>query len=137
DLNEQLRMALKLMHGEFRRRIVVETDYGEVPPVECYAPMLDQVFLNLLVNAGQAIEGEGRIGVRTRCDGAAVRISISDTGRGIPSEQKDKIFTEGFTTKPAGVGTGLGLAIAREVVVEKHGGRIDFESEPGVGTTFH
>ena len=137
DLNEQLRLALKLMHVEFRRRIVVETHYGELPPVECYAAMLDQVFLNLLVNAGQAIQGEGRVGVRTRLDGSEVLISISDTGRGIRPEQKHKIFTEGFTTKPIGVGTGLGLAISREIVVEKHRGRIDFESEPGVGTTFH
>ena len=137
DINEQLRLALKLMHVEFRRRIVVETSFGELPPVECYAAMLDQVFLNLLVNAGQAIEGEGRVGVRTRLDGAEACISISDTGRGIKPEQKNKIFTEGFTTKPIGVGSGLGLAISREIVVEKHGGRIDFESEPGAGTTFH
>jgi two-component system NtrC family sensor kinase len=99
--------------------------------------MLDQVFLNLLVNAGQAIEGEGRVGVRTRLDGSEVCVSISDTGKGIAPEQQQKIFTQGFTTKPVGVGTGLGLAISREIVVEKHGGRIDFESEPGVGTTFH
>jgi two-component system NtrC family sensor kinase len=137
DLNEQLRMALKLMHGEFRRRIMVHADYGDLPPVECYAQMLDQVFLNLLVNAGQAIEGEGRVGVRTRLDGSEVCVSISDTGKGIAPEQQQKIFTQGFTTKPVGVGTGLGLAISREIVVEKHGGRIDFESEPGVGTTFH
>jgi signal transduction histidine kinase len=136
DINEQLRLALKLMHVEFRRRIVVETNFGELPPVECYAAMLDQVFLNLLVNAGQAIEGEGRVGVRTRLDGSEVCISISDTGRGITPEQKSRIFTEGFTTKPIGVGSGLGLAISREIVTEKHRGRIDFESEPGVGTTF-
>jgi two-component system, NtrC family, sensor kinase len=137
DLNEQLRIALKLMQSEFRRRIVVHTRFGELPPVECYAQMLDQVFLNLLVNAAQAIEGEGRVGVCTGLEGREVRISISDTGRGIAPEQKQMIFTQGFTTKPVGVGTGLGLAISREIVVEKHGGRIDFESEPGVGTTFH
>jgi signal transduction histidine kinase len=137
DINEQLRIALKLMHVEFRRRIVVETDYGDLPPVECYAAMLDQVLLNLLVNAGQAIEGEGRVRVSTRLEGSEVRISISDTGRGITPELKHKIFNHGFTTKPVGVGTGLGLAISREIVVEKHGGRIDFESEPGAGTTFH
>ena len=77
------------------------------------------------------------MGVRTRLDGREVRISISDTGRGMTPEQKQQIFTRGFTTKPVGVGTGLGLAISREIVVEKHGGRIDFESEPGMGTTFH
>ena len=137
DLNEQIRIALKLMHSEFRRRIVVNTDFGELPPVQCYAQMLDQVFLNLLVNAAQAIEGEGRVKVCTRLDGRSVRVSISDTGRGIAPELQPEIFSQGFTTKPAGVGTGLGLAISHEIVVEKHGGRIDFESEKGVGTTFH
>jgi len=137
DLNGQLRTALQLTHGEFRRRIVVETELGELPPVECYPQMLDQVFLNLLVNAAQAIEGEGRVRVRTRRQGDEVCISVSDTGRGISREAQKSVFDEGFTTKPAGIGTGLGLAISREIVVEKHGGRIDFESEPGVGTTFH
>ena len=137
DLNEQIRTALLLTHGEFRRRIVVDTDFGELPPVECYAQMLDQVFLNLLVNAAQAIEGEGRVKVRTRRQGDEACISVSDTGRGMNAEERQSVFTEGFTTKPAGIGTGLGLAISREIVVEKHGGKIDFESEPGVGTTFH
>jgi signal transduction histidine kinase len=137
DINAQIAMALKLIHAEYRRRIMVETDYGQLPPVECYPSMLDQVFLNLLVNAGQAIEGEGRVSVHTRLEGAEVHISISDTGRGITPDEKQKMFTEGFTTKGAGVGTGLGLAISREIIVEKHGGRIDFESEAGMGTTFH
>ena len=137
DLNAQLKTALQLTHGEFRRRIVVETEFGDLPPVECYAEMLDQVFLNLLVNAAQAIEGEGRVKVRTRRSGEEVCISVSDTGRGMTSEEKQRIFDEGFTTKPKGIGTGLGLAISREIVVEKHGGRIEFESEPGAGTTFH
>jgi len=137
DVNEQIRNALKLVHGGFRRRIMVETDLGELPAVECYAHMLDQVLLNLLVNAGQAIEGEGRVRIRTRLEGREVHISISDSGRGMTPEEKQKIFTQGFTTKPVGIGTGLGLSICREVVEQKHGGRIDFESEPGVGTTFH
>jgi signal transduction histidine kinase len=137
DLNEQLRNTLKLMHGEYRRRVMVETDFGELPMVQCYARMLDQVFLNLLVNAGQAIEGEGRVRVQTRLEGRAVRVSISDTGRGMTAEEKQKIFRQGFTTKPVGIGTGLGLSISREIVEEKHGGKIGFESEPGVGTTFH
>ena len=137
DLNEELRNTLKLMHGEYRRRIVVDTDFGELPPIQCYPRMLDQVFLNLLVNAGQAIQGEGRVRIQTRVDGSQVRISISDTGRGMGPEEKQKIFTQGFTTKPVGIGTGLGLSISREIVEEKHGGNIEFESEPGVGTTFH
>jgi two-component system, NtrC family, sensor kinase len=137
DLNERIRHVLELMHGEFRRRIVVETEFGTLPPVECYAQMLDQVFLNLLVNAGQAIEGEGRVRVRTRLEAGEVLISISDSGRGMTAEEKRNIFTHGFTTKPAGIGTGLGLWISREIVEDKHGGTIEFESEPGAGTTFH
>jgi signal transduction histidine kinase len=95
------------------------------------------VFLNILVNAGQAIEGEGKVTVRTQLDGDCVLISISDTGRGIPPEHAARVFSSGFTTKPIGIGTGLGLAISRQIVVEKHKGSIDFETEPGAGTTFH
>ncbi len=137
DLNEQIQSTLKLTQGEFRGRIVVETDFGELPPVECYASMLSQVFLNILVNAGQAIVGQGRITVRTRPEGDGVHISIADTGRGIKPEDRPKIFAGGFTTKAVGVGTGLGLALSKKIVEETHGGSIDFESEVGVGTTFH
>ena len=137
DLNQQLRDTVKLTQAEFRKRVTVEEDLGELPEVECFPQMLNQVFLNLLVNAGQAIEGEGRIIVRTRLEDAIVHISIADTGRGMTAEQKAKAFEAGFTTKAVGEGTGLGLSIAREIVVDRHGGAIDFESEPGVGTTFH
>ena len=137
DLNQEIRNTLKLTEGEFRRRVTVETDFGELPQVECYPQKLNQVFLNLLVNAGQAIEGEGRITVRTRLEGGAVHISIADSGRGMTDEQKQKVFTQGFTTKPVGIGTGLGLAISRQIVEETHGGKIEFESEAGAGTTFH
>ena len=137
DLNENLRNTLKLTHAEFRRRITVETDFADLPEVECYPHMLNQVFLNLLINAGQAIEGEGKIGVRTRVEGDRVHVSISDTGRGMTPEEQAKAFHAGYTTKPVGVGTGLGLSISRQIVEEKHGGTLDFESEPGVGTTFH
>lgn len=137
DLNEQLRNTLKLTQGEFRRRITVETDLGDIPPVECHASLLNQVFLNILVNAGQAIEGHGKIVVRTRPEGDGVHISISDDGHGIRPEDRDKIFAGGFTTKPVGVGTGLGLALSKTIVEETHGGSISFDSEVGVGTTFH
>lgn len=137
DLNENLRNTLKLTQADFRRRVTVETDFGEIPEVECYPHMLNQVFLNLLVNAGQAIEGEGAITVRTRAEGLWVHVSISDTGRGMDAETQKCIFAPGYTTKPVGVGTGLGLSISRRIVEEKHGGSITFESEPGVGTTFH
>ncbi len=137
DLNEHLRDTLKLTQAEFRKRISVETDFGELPEVECYPQMLSQVFLNLLINAGQAIEGEGRIYVRTRLEDGTAHISIADTGRGMTPEQKARAFHAGFTTKAVGEGAGLGLSIAREIVEEKHGGSISFESELGKGTTFH
>jgi len=137
DLNEHLRDTLKLTQAEFRRRVTVETDFGELPEVECYPQMLNQVFLNLLVNAGQAIEGEGKIVVRTREEGGDVHISIADSGRGMSVEQQRKAFEAGFTTKAVGEGTGMGLAISREIIEQKHGGTIAFESEAGRGTTFH
>ncbi len=137
DLNQQITSTLKLTHGQFKGRIMVETDFGDVPPVECHASMLGQVFLNILVNAGQAIDGPGKITVRTRLEGGMVHISFADTGRGIKPEDRPKIFAGGFTTKPVGVGTGLGLSLSKRIVEETHGGSIDFESEVGVGTTFH
>ena len=137
DLNEHLRDTVKLTAAEFRKRIEVKMELGELPEVECYPQMLNQVFLNLLVNAGQAIEGAGTIEVRSRLEGGAVHVSIRDSGRGMTPEQKAKAFQAGFTTKQVGEGTGLGLSIAKEIVEDKHGGSIDFESEPGVGTTFH
>lgn len=137
NLNEQIQNTLKLTHGEFKNRITVETDLGQIPPVECHASMLNQVFLNIVVNAGQAIEGAGKITVRTRREGDRVHISISDTGPGIRPENRAKIFAEGFTTKPVGVGTGLGLSISKKIVEETHGGSLDFESQVGTGTTFH
>lgn len=137
SLQEAILDTLKLTQGEFRRRIVVETDFGDVPPIECQPQMLNQVFLNLLVNAGHAIEGEGKIVVRMRQEGDQVHISIADTGCGIRPEDRSKIFAAGFTSKPAGVGTGLGLSISQRIVERVHGGKISFESEVGVGTTFH
>lgn len=128
--------TLKLASSVFRHRITVEKNYGEIPEVECYPQLLGQVFLNLLVNAAQAIEGEGTITVTTRQEGDQAHIAIHDTGKGIAEEDKPKIFTPGFSTKPAESGTGLGLAISREIVVDNHHGTIDFESQPG-GTTFH
>jgi two-component system, NtrC family, sensor kinase len=139
DLNQHLRDTLKLTQAEFRKRITVETGFGELPEVECFPQALGQVFLNLLVNAAQAIDGPGTITVRTALEdsGATVHISITDTGRGMTPQQQAKALQAGFTTKAVGEGTGLGLSIAKEIVEEKHGGSISFESTPGVGTTFH
>jgi signal transduction histidine kinase len=137
DLNEHLRDTIKLTQAEFRRRVCVETDFADLPEIECFPQMLNQVFLNLLVNAGQAIDGEGKISVSSRFVDDCAEVTIADTGKGMTPEQKAKAFQAGYTTKPVGEGTGMGLAICREIIEGKHGGTIDFDSEPGRGTTFH
>lgn len=137
DVHEMLLNTIKLSGCEFRRRVTVTTEFGDIPEIECYPGLLNQVFLNLLVNAAQAIDGEGSVTVRTAMEDDQVLISISDTGTGIPTEVQPRIFKAGFTTKPMGVGTGLGLSITREIVEDTHGGQISFDSEPSKGTTFH
>ena len=136
DVHEILLNTLKLSGCVFRRRVTVVTNFADLPEVECYPGLLNQVFLNLVVNAAQAIQGDGTITVGTRVDGGSVEISIGDTGCGIPPEVRPKIFSAGFTTKPIGEGTGLGLALTREIVEDTHGGRIWFDTETGKGTTF-
>ena len=122
----------------------VEEHYGRLPPVLCHLGDLNQVFLNLMVNAAHAIGDvmektgkKGRIVVRTRQDAEWVEIAIRDTGTGIPEAARDKIFDPFFTTKEVGKGTGQGLTLARAIVVEKHGGMLTFETEVGKGTTFY
>ncbi len=137
DLNDILRDTLKLAGCEYRRRISLVEEYGEIPEVECFPQLMSQVFLNLLVNAGQAIENEGTVTVKTSIEDDCVHIAITDSGKGISPDHRARIFSPGFTTKPVGEGTGLGLAITREIVVDTHLGTIDFDSVPGQGTTFH
>jgi two-component system, NtrC family, sensor kinase len=137
NIHELILATIKLTLSMYRRRITINTDFAELPEVECFPGLMNQVFLNLIVNAAQAIEAEGTITIRTRQEGECVHISIADTGKGIPAELRPRIFAAGFSTKPIGEGTGLGLSITREIVVDSHGGTIDFESEPGKGTTFH
>lgn len=137
DINDLLRNMIKLTSTVFRSRITMHTEFGELPKVDCYPGLLNQVFLNLIVNAGQAITEEGTITVRTTAEEPYVHISVADSGTGIPASVRSKIFSAGFTTKPIGEGTGLGLAITREIVEDTHRGKIDFESELGQGTTFH
>jgi signal transduction histidine kinase len=113
----------------------VHKKLGELPPIRCYPGQLNQVFLNLLVNAAQAIEERGDITIETRTLDGHIVIRISDTGRGMPPEHLSRIFQPFFTTKAVGKGTGLGLAISHGII-QKHHGTIDVESEPGKGTTF-
>ncbi len=143
DLNRALRTTLTIARNETKYVADVEEELGDLPPVKCHLSDINQVFLNLLVNAAHAIGevvaktgGRGRIRVQTARQGDSVRISIEDTGCGIREEIRDRVFDPFFTTKPVGKGTGQGLAIARSIVVDKHGGTLSFESEVGRGTTF-
>jgi signal transduction histidine kinase len=135
DLHEGIDSTLVLLHNTYRERIEVVRDYADLPPIECYPGQLNQVFMNLLSNAVQSIDGAGRITIRTERVGDCVRVEISDTGSGIPDAVRARIFDPFFTTKEAGTGTGLGLSITLEIV-RRHGGTIDVESLPGAGTTF-
>jgi two-component system NtrC family sensor kinase len=143
DLNQALQATLIIARNEYKYVADVETELGELPPVLCYVGDLNQVFLNLLVNAAHAIGdvvsgtgARGAIRVRTAHDGDTVRIEIEDTGCGIPAAIRDRIFDPFFTTKEVGKGSGQGLAIARSIVVDKHNGSLTCESEEGKGTTF-
>ena len=118
-----------------KHRIEVVKDYGRVPPIDCYPDQLHQVFMNIILNAAQAIESDGKIRIKTWEADDAVHIAISDTGRGISPDVLPRIFDLGFTTKKADVGAGLGLSISRKVI-QNHNGRIDVESEVGKGSTF-
>ena len=135
DLHEGLDSTLTLVHHELKNRIDVIKEYGEIPPVRCHPNQINQVFMNLLVNAAQAIPESGEIRLKTFREGDMVKVQISDSGVGIPPANLEKIFDPGFTTKGVGVGTGLGLSICFKIV-EDHGGSIDVESEAGKGSTF-
>lgn len=144
DLNHALTSTLIIARNEYKYVADLRTDLVELPAVLCHAGEINQVILNILVNAAHAIgdrvkggEERGTILLRTRVEGETVLISISDSGNGIPVEVQNRIFDPFFTTKEVGKGTGQGLAIARSVVVDKHGGELSFETEAGKGTTFH
>ncbi len=135
DLNEGLKSTLNIVHNEIKYKAEVKTELGEIPPVLCLGSQLNQVFMNLLVNAAQAIADAGVITVTTRRDGGEVEVVIADTGCGIPEELLTRIFDPFFTTKEVGKGTGLGLSISCDIV-RRHGGTIAVESKVGRGTTF-
>lgn len=133
DINRELDLTLDLIRHETKHRITVEKNYGDIPKIKCYPNMLNQVFMNILVNACQAIEKEGTILITTSYENKQLKISIKDTGKGI--KDKEKIFLAGYTTKGVGIGTGLGLAISSKIIA-KHNGKIDVKSEVGVGSEF-
>jgi signal transduction histidine kinase len=135
DLHEELESSLTLLNHLLKDRVTVDRKFGPLPTVECIRSQMDQVFLNLLANAAQAIVGPGTITLETRADDGFAVLTVSDTGPGIPAEVVGKIFDPFFTTKPVGEGTGLGLSISYEIV-KKHGGELRADSPAGGGARF-
>lgn len=135
SVNEGLQSTLKILNNELKYKCLVTENYGDVPDIECYPGELNQVFVNIIVNAAQSIAEHGEIGIRTWLHGDKVYVEISDTGCGIKESDMAYIFDPFFSTKPVGKGTGLGLSVSHGIV-EKHGGRIMVKSKPGVGTVF-
>jgi signal transduction histidine kinase len=135
DLHQELESSLTLLNHLLKDRITVLRKFGDLPPVECIRSQIDQVFLNLLANAAQAISGPGGITIESRAEDGAAVVVVSDTGPGIPKDVIGRIFDPFFTTKPVGEGTGLGLSISYEII-KKHGGNIRAESPAGGGAVF-
>ena len=135
DIHEAIESSLTLLHNRYKKHVTVHKEYGEIPKVVCSPGQMSQVFLNLLSNAEEAIEGDGNVWIRTYQEKDRVVIRILDDGKGIPAERLSKVFDPFFTTKPVGKGTGLGLSIAYGII-EQHGGTITVESEERKGATF-
>ena len=135
DIHQGLESTLNVIWNHLKQNCEVQRHYGLLPPVECLLSQLNQIFLNLLMNAAQAIETRGTIVIRTGQQGDEVWIEVRDNGRGIAPDNLQRIFDPFYTTKPAGQGTGLGLSIAYSIV-QKHHGRIEVESVPGHGSCF-
>lgn len=140
DIHEAIDNTLNLLAGEIKTRILINKNYGELPPVTCFASQLNQVFMNILANAVHAIEGAGSIWITTKPYKSSnniqmISISIQDSGKGIPQNEIDKIFDPFFSTKAVGQGTGLGLSISYGII-QNHGGEILVKSRVGTGTDF-
>jgi signal transduction histidine kinase len=135
DIHEGIDSSITLLENEFRGRITVEKDYQDIPRIQCYPGQLNQVFLNLLKNASQAIDDRGTISVKTFRDDSQIQIQISDSGRGIPKEKLNRIFDFGFSAGGARVKMASGLSTAYNIV-QRHDGALTVESELGKGTTF-
>ncbi len=143
DINHALENALQVTANAYKYVADVEIDFQSLPPIMCLAAEMNQVFLNLIINASHAMEhcgqnetARGHLRISTRVDGEDAVVSIADSGHGIPEAIRERIFDAFFTTKEVGRGTGQGLAISRSIIVDRHGGQLTFESTIGVGTTF-
>lgn len=135
NIHEGIESTLTLLRHELKGKIKIVKHFSNLPEVECYPNLLNQVFMNLLVNAIQSITGEGTVSISTNYNESDVFIAIEDTGSGIPEDIIEKIFDPGFTTKGVGVGTGLGLSICYQII-EKHKGLISVNSKAGSGSIF-
>ncbi|MDR7866691.1 MAG: ATP-binding protein [Sporomusaceae bacterium] len=135
NINEGVESAINIVWNEMKYKASLDKDYGELPLTKCNIGQLNQVFMNVFVNATQAIDKWGEIKVKTWAEGGNIYVSISDTGCGIPPQLLNRIFEPFFTTKEVGKGTGLGLSVTYDII-KKHGGEIRVTSEPGQGTTF-
>lgn len=135
DIHEGIDSTLGILKHLHKDSIEIIKDYGDIPPLFCRASQLNQVFMNVLENAIQAIKDKGTITIKTSLEHNTIFIEISDTGTGISSENLEKIFDPGFTRKGVGVGTGLGLSITYKIV-EDQGGTISVDSKLGKGTRF-
>jgi len=134
-INECIESTLNIVWNEIKYKATVEKEYGEIPLIKCNPQQLNQVFMNLLVNAAHAIENQGEIRIKTWNGDGSINVSISDTGDGIKEEHLKNIFDPFFTTKEVGKGTGLGLSISYDII-KKHNGEITVDSEVGKGTCF-
>ena len=135
SLNDCVNNALLIARNALKNKVEVVRQLGEIPKISCVPSQINQVLLNLFTNASQAIEGQGRIVIKSWADEASVHLSVQDSGKGIAPENLKKIFDPFFTTKPVGEGTGLGLSITWQII-QQHGGRIRVASEVGKGTRF-
>ena len=135
DLHSGLESTINIIWNELKYKVELHREFGQLPLVECLPSELNQVYMNLLLNAGHAIADRGVITVRTGVDGEHAWVEFEDSGGGISPELRQRIFDPFFTTKPVGSGTGLGLSISYSII-NKHNGRIDLDSTPGVGSTF-
>ncbi len=135
DLHPGIDSTLNIVWNEIKHKATVIKEYGNLPEIECVPAQINQVFMNLLVNASHAIESNGTITIRTRHEAPWVMVEIADTGSGIAPDVLSRIFDPFFTTKPIGKGTGLGLSLSYGIIAQ-HGGRIDVQSEAGNGTAF-
>ena len=136
DLHKGIDSTLNIVNNEIKYKAEVIREYGELPQVECIVSQINQVVMNLLVNAAHAIEEHGTITVRTGIENDGVWFEIEDSGSGMSEETRQRIFDPFFTTKPVGSGTGLGLSISYSII-QKHNGSIDVQSDLGKGTLFH